>query len=555
MRALRGVAGNRPVRRAQLAFLCFNVAEAATWIAILVYAYDRGGTTATGVVGLMLLVPAGIVAPIAASLGDRVRRERLVTFGYVAQAATVGLTAAAMVGGAPAAVVYGVVMVSGTTFTTGRPGHHSLLPALARSPDELTAGNSVSSLVEGAGGTIGTIAVTALLAVADAGVVFVAMTVVLAVAALVMWGVRVEVERPPERPAFKPWVLAADAGRALAGIAKVSGPRVLLVLAGALTVVWGIFDVLVVSLAIDGLGLGDPGVGALHMAIGVGAFLGAAGSMLLVGRARLRPALVLAALLIGLAIVGAGASEVVAVVVATCAVAGASVTLFDVAGRTLLQRAVDDTVLTRVFGAVEAMWMIGVGVGSVFAALLVSVVGLTWSFAITGLVLPVLTALTSRGLRRLDAATVLPERQLALLRGISMFAPLPPGDLERVARQLDLIAIRAGDLVIRQGDVGDRFYVVEAGTFEVDVDGHHVATRGEGDFFGEIALLYDVPRTATVRATTDSAVWALDQEEFLVTVTGLPQATSAAHEVSAERMRSAGYVVPADPPPEADPEG
>jgi hypothetical protein len=277
--------------------------------------------------------------------------------------------------------------------------------------------------------------------------------------------------------------------------------------------------------------------------------------MLLVGRARLRPALVLAALLIGLAIVGAGASEVVAVVVATCAVAGASVTLFDVAGRTLLQRAVDDTVLTRVFGAVEAMWMIGVGVGSVFAALLVSVVGLTWSFAITGLVLPVLTALTSRGLRRLDAATVLPERQLALLRGISMFAPLPPGDLERVARQLDLIAIRAGDLVIRQGDVGDRFYVVEAGTFEVDVDGHHVATRGEGDFFGEIALLYDVPRTATVRATTDSAVWALDQEEFLVTVTGLPQATSAAHEVSAERMRSAGYVVPADPPPEADPEG
>ena len=104
-------------------------------------------------------------------------------------------------------------------------------------------------------------------------------------------------------------------------------------------------------------------------------------------------------------------------------------------------------------------------------------------------------------------------------------------------------AVTAGTEVIRQGDVGDRLYVVDAGSFEIVRDGSRIATAGEGEHFGEIALLHDVPRTATVRALTDGAVWALDQEEFLATVTGVPQAASAAHAVSAERLR----VRPGDP--------
>lgn len=546
VQALRGVAGNRDLRRAQLAFVGFNVAEAATWIAILVYAYDRGGTSATGFVGMLLLVPAGVVAPIAASLGDRVRRERLVTFGYAAQAITVGLTAAAMIAGAPDAVVYGVAMVSMCTFTTGRPGHHSLLPSLARSPDELTAGNAVSSLAEGLGGTAGTVVVTFVLAVADAGAAFAVIAVVLFLATIVASRVHGHGASPRDRGAFRPWILAGDAVRAIVDIARVPGPRVLLLLAGGLTLVWGILDVLLVTFALETLEVGDAGVGALHTAIGVGAFVGAAGSVLLVGRARLAPALILAALILGAAAAAMGLTEVVLVAVVSCVVVGAGVTLFDVAGRTLLQRVVDDSVLTRVFGAIEAMWMIGVGVGAALAALLASAVGLTWSFLLTGATLPLLMLLTLRALVRLDTAAVVPERQLALLRAIPMFAPLPLSDLERVARQLDLIWIAAGDLVIRQGDVGDRFYVADTGAFQIEVDGRRVAECGEGDFFGEIALLHDVPRTATVRALTDGAVWALDQEEFLATVTGLPQAARAPQEISAERPRESGYVMPGD---------
>jgi CRP-like cAMP-binding protein len=192
-----------------------------------------------------------------------------------------------------------------------------------------------------------------------------------------------------------------------------------------------------------------------------------------------------------------------------------------------------------VFGAVEALWLLGYAAGAVIAPWIASLVGVDWAFVIAGGVVLLAGLATFVGLRSIDASSVLPDRQLRLLARIPMFAPLPRVDLERLARQLDRIATPAGTEVIRQGDMGDRFYIADAGAFEIVIDGRRVRTQREGDFFGEIALLYDVPRTATVRALTDGAVWTLDQEEFLATLTDLPQAARAAHEISAERQRTA----------------
>ncbi|MEX2274028.1 MAG: MFS transporter [Actinomycetota bacterium] len=268
--AMRGVVGNRGLRRAQLGFLAFSAAESATWVAILVYAYDRGGTSETGLVGLLLLVPAGIVAPVAAALGDRYRRERLLLVGYAVQTLAAAATAASILLGLAAPIVYGLAIVSMASMTTSRPALHSLVPNLARTPDEVTAGNSVSSLAEGLGGTLGTAAVSGLLVLWGPGVAYAVMAGVLAIAAVMMVGVHSQ-RTGIVVGGLRPWSLAIETFEGLATIARSPGPRLLVAIAGLLTITWGAFDVLLVTIAIDVLAIGDGGVGVLQTAAGVGA--------------------------------------------------------------------------------------------------------------------------------------------------------------------------------------------------------------------------------------------------------------------------------------------
>jgi MFS family permease len=539
VRALRAVLRNRAITRMQLAFLLFNVAEPAMWVAILIYAFEQGGTRAVGLVSILLLVPAGVLAPIASALGDRFRRERVVRLGYLAQGVTTGVTAAALIAGASSAVVYALAAVAAVTYTVGRPNHHALMPSLGDTPEEVAAANSVSSLTEGIGATIGGI-VAAALAGIGAGAVYAVAAGALLVGVVLTLGVHTpRAEAHPNGP-FRPWSLATDAVSGLVTLARSRSPRLLVLIASASAVATGAIGVLTVPLAIDRLGLGDSGVGVLTTLISIGLLLGAGISIAFATRRALVWPMAIAAS--AFAVGGAlfGGSSTLAVAAVASIVYGTAITLLDVLGRTMLQRTTTDDVLTRVFGAVEAMWLLGYAGGAAVAPALQSAVGLSWALAISGAVVFVVALVSIGGLRAIDRASVLPERQLALLRNIAMFAPLPSVDLERLARQLDRIVTPAGTDVIRQGDVGDRFYVIDEGSFEVLVDGQRVNTLDEGAFFGEIALLHDVPRTATVRATGDGAVWALDQEEFLTTVTGLPQSESAAHAISAERLRALG---------------
>jgi MFS family permease len=537
VRALRAVLRNRAITRMQLAFLLFNVAEPAMWVAILIYAFEQGGTRAVGFVSILLLVPAGVLAPIASALGDRFRRERVVRVGYLAQGVTTGVTAAALIAGASPAVVYALATVAAVTYTLGRPNHHALMPSLGDTPEEVAAANSVSSLTEGIGATIGGI-VAAVLAGVGAGAIYAVAAGALLIGVVLTLGVQTpRADAHPNGP-FRPWSLATDAVSGLVTLARSRSPRLLVLIASASAVATGAIGVLTVPLAIDRLGLGDSGVGLLTTLISIGLLLGAGISVAFATRRALVWPMAIAAL--AFAVGGAlfGGSSTLALAAIASIVYGAAITLLDVLGRTMLQRTTTDDVLTRVFGAVEAMWLLGYAGGAAVAPALQSVVGLSWALAIAGAVVLVVAVASIGGLRAIDRASVLPERQLALLRNIAMFAPLPSVDLERLARQLDRIVAPAGTDVIRQGDVGDRFYVIDEGSFDVLVDGQRISTLDEGAFFGEIALLHDVPRTATVRATGDGAVWALDQEEFLTTVTGLPQSETAAHAISAERLRS-----------------
>jgi hypothetical protein len=525
---LRPALATPELRRVCLAFAGFNCAEWAVWIAMLVYAYHRGGATTAGLVAVVQLVPAGLVAPAAAGLADRYRPARLLSGGYVAQAGAMGATALSLLAGGPPFLSYAFAAAAASAVTLTRPTQAALLPGLVRAPEELTALNAVGGWIEGSSILVAPALTGALLGVSSPGVVFAVMAGVAAAAAAVVAPVA---GPPPQRTGG-----GASAARVLA---RAPAARALVGLLGAQYVVIGALDVLFVVLAIAVLRLGDGGAGYLNAAFGAGGAVGIVATAGLVGRRRLAPALVAGAAAWSAAFVAVGGRPQVLAVLPLLALAGVGRSVFDVAGRTLLQRTAPTEALGAVFGVLEGLSMAGLAVGSVLAPALVSVVGARWAVAGAAAVLPAALVLASRPLLRADAAADVPVVEIALLRALPLFAPLPPPELEALARGLEPVAARAGEAVVVQGERGDRFYVVADGELEVEIDGARVGVLARGDCFGEIALLRHVPRTATVRALAPSRLHALGRTPFLRAVTGSAPVAAAAEELVHERLAAA----------------
>jgi len=173
--------------------------------------------------------------------------------------------------------------------------------------------------------------------------------------------------------------------------------------------------------------------------------------------------------------------------------------------------------------------------GSIVYPILFNWVGLRWSLAILGIAVTLLVLPTFGRLRRLDSMLGA-SAELELISQIPLFSPLEPKSLEDIARQLKRREVRAGEEVITEGDIGDRFYIVEFGRTTATHNGEVLSTQGPGDPFGEIALLRDVPRTATVTADEDSVLLFLERDEFLAAVTGNSEVSSRADDLIARRI-------------------
>jgi hypothetical protein len=298
----------------------------------------------------------------------------------------------------------------------------------------------------------------------------------------------------------------------------------------------GMADVLAVVLAFEILTLGPAGPGALISAIGFGGMAGAGASILLAGRRRLGPALAGALLVAGLPFALAGLASHFLWALLLLAAAGAGKSFLEVAARTLLQRSVNEDVLARVFGLQEGLMLLAMAVGALCVPLLVGLAGPRGAFVAAGLMLPLLAASTWRRLASIDAEAPAPPKSLLLLLRVPMFGHLPVPVVERVAGQCVTVEFRAGEPVIRQGDPGEHFYVIESGRLDVAVDGQPRPSLGAGDSFGEIALMRDLPRTASVTATTDVRLWMLDRATFLAAVTGSRRAELTAARIAEVRL-------------------
>ena len=321
-------------------------------------------------------------------------------------------------------------------------------------------------------------------------------------------------------------------------LAREPSARVLVGLLGGQFVAIGALDVLYVVLAISVLDLGGSGAGYLNAAFGAGGVAGIAVTVALVGRRRLLPPLVLGVLVWGAAFVVLAAWPTVGGALLLLAVAGAARSLLDVAGRTILQRTAPTDVLSRVFGVLEGLSMAGLAFGSLLTPALVALAGPRWAIAGIGALLPLAVLLSARTLAEIDRRAPVPVVEISLLRSLPLFAPLGAPELEGLAHGLEERRVPAGTAVVREGEPGDRFYVVAEGELDVQADGRELRQLHRGDGFGEIALLRDVPRTATVTARTDSRLYALGKATFLASVGAHPRAASEADRLVHERLPS-----------------
>ena len=533
---LRAVFGNRELRRVEIAFAAFNIAEWGVWIAMLVYAYGRGGTTEAGIVATVQLVPAALFAPLASVLGDRHRPGRVLCLGYVTQGVALGATAVVLLAGGPPLLAYAAATVATVSMTIARPTMSALTPALARSPDELTATNVVSSWIESVSVLAAPALAGLLLAVGSPGTVFAVMAVSTALAAILV----APVPGPPPAGTGTP---PEPVRRSILGAVQVlrteRPARLLVILLSADFVALGALDVLYPELAMGTLERSESWAGYLNAAFGAGATVAVVVTAGLVGRQRLVPSMLGGMSLYLAAFVLLAAYPTAGTALVLLAAAGAGRVVLDVSARTLLQRVSPPDVLARVFGLLEGIAMAGLALGSLAVAGLVALGGTRAAIVGIGLLLPIAAVAAGRDLLSIDRHATVPVVEIGLLRGLPLFAPLAPATLEALARGLSPYEVAAGTDVIRQGEVGDRFYVIASGAVRVLRDGVEVALLERGDGFGEIALLRDVRRTATCTAAGDALLYVLGKDAFLTAVTGHPRAHAEAARLADARVPAA----------------
>jgi len=543
--ALRAVLANPGLRRIEAAWALGIAGDAAFTVALLVAAFTIGGPAAVGVLTVVRMGPSVVGAPLAGLLARRRQPADLLLRAHGVRA--LGALAATIVLGAGGPPLLGLLAatIASSAGAFVRPFQVAAAPAYAASPDELIAANGATSTGEGLGSFAGPLLGAILLAVGGPVAAAFAAAALFVVGSAALVGLRPtadELARLQAEPSLRS---NAEAG-VVAAVARelTAGLRVLARRPGAATVllgfagqvfVRGLMTTLTVVAAIRLLGLGDPGVGTLGAAFGIGTLAGALLSVRLAGRRALGPTFAVSLSAWGLPLAVIAAFPHPAVALAALVVSGIANATLDVVGFTLLQRTGSGAERVAVFGLFEATVSLGVGIGGAAAPLLIEAFGDRGALAVAGAILPVLAVGSWARIHSVDAEFVLPEHELQLLRGIPLFARLPMTTLERLAEAMRLVAVARGERLVGEGDSGDAYFVIASGHFEVRQGPRVLTVVGPGDGVGEIALLRSVPRTASVVALEGGAVYVLDSVAFLAAVAG-PTSAAAARIVIDERL-------------------
>jgi MFS family permease len=481
-----------------------------------------------------------MAAPLTGLVVERFTRRGTMIRADLVRAALLALTAALLVADAPPATVLLLLALHASVGACFMPAKQALIPALVETPAELTAMNVASSGIENTAMFLGPALGGLLLTVSSPEVVFAATALTLLWSAFQVHRIAIE-ETPNPDVSFSGAAIAAEFRDGARSVAESSPLRILAVLITTQCLVAGALTVLIVLTVYERLAEGDDWVGFLNAGVGVGGLLGAVLAAGLVGRPRLSGAFGFSMVLWGLPLLLVAVTTSPLLALLAMGVIGIGNSIGDISYFTMLQRAVPEDEMPRLFGGLESLIIGGMALGGLTASAIVEATTPETGLVAFGLVLPVITALLWLPLRAIDGRATVPARPLALLRGIPMFAMLPPTAIERLAKVATRVEFPAGATVFSQGDPGDRYYLVDEGSVEVRIDGERIRVQGAGSGFGEIALVRDTPRTATIRAIEPVTLWALDRDEFLTARGADPGAGEQAERVVNTRL---GYARP-----------
>jgi hypothetical protein len=528
------------LRRLIVAWLTTHAGRAGLLVVALGIAYERGGPVAVGALGVVRYLTPAVIAPFSSVPTARWPTEVVLRGANAVRLAAVVGAVLVVVAGGPLPLLGLAVALEAAAVT--RPLHMALLPAVSSTPQQLVAANVSSSACEGLGtfigpalaglslGTLGPVAALLIMAMLDA----------LGVAAL--WGLRVPTVGRRRRP-ITVHVAMAELVSGARAVASIPGPRIVAIGFGLQTFVRGLLTVLIVVASIESLGLGQPGIGSLNAAMGLGALAGAVLAMRLAGPRRLGPAFILSLAGWGAPIALIGLVAWAPIAFLAMAAVGISNAVIDVAGYTLIQRTTPNDRRVAVLGMVDGTNSLGPAIGGAIAPLLIGVAGVSGALIVSGLILPIVAGALVASVRRLDEGGPAAIRRVELLGRQPLFRPLSLATQEHLAATMVPVSFNAGDRLIREGAEGDRYLLIDAGDVEVLQGDRVVGTRTAGDGIGEVALLEAVPRTASVRAVGPVSAFALDRAAFLDAVTGHAASHAAARgTAAAHRSADAGRV-------------
>lgn len=539
--SLASVFRNPRLRRMELALGGSLIGDWASSTATAVFAYGVAGTKAVGLFYTVRLAMMAVASPFMATLADRVSRRLVMVACDLVRLVLFVAAALCLYLGTPAWPVFVLAGAGALISSAFRPAQSAWMPSLADSPEELTAANGAASTLESLAFFLGPALGAFLLTLTDVPTVFVLNAATFLWSALLVLSIRTrpvaaEPDAAADEEAEQPRAgFLRETTEGFSAIGRNGDALMVAVLTCVQTVVAGASAVYTVVMAVKILETGPKGVGYIDSAFGVGAIVG---GLVAIGRARKRKLasdLVLGVILWSIPLVAVWALPTIPVVFAAVVAMGFGNPLVDVNFATILQRIIPDEVLGRVFGALEGALIGTMALGAALMPFLIDAVGFDLALAILGIGITALVLPWIPRARRLDGALAIPAG-VPLLEAIPMFAPLGPATVESLARKLQRFQVPSGVVIVQEGQESDRFYVIESGSVRVSHGDQVVRHEGAGDFFGEIGLLRDVPRTATVTAESDAVLQVLEREDFLAAVTGQDDARTAADSIVSRRI-------------------